>query len=102
MDTKHKMLLNNYHVIAVGVLDAAQQFNLVTLAVSNKEDSYLFESFLRCIKTDFQKKYGELDITATMSDNCNAIQSAFHAIFPDCKLGNCLYHLITNNKKNRE
>jgi hypothetical protein len=33
--TKHRVLMNNYPVTAVGFLDAGQQFNLVMLAVSN-------------------------------------------------------------------
>ena len=42
VDTEHNMLLNNYHVMAVDVLNAAQKFNLVALSASNKEDNYIF------------------------------------------------------------
>jgi hypothetical protein len=38
IDSKHRLLIENYPVTAVGFLDAAQQFNLVMLDVSNKED----------------------------------------------------------------
>jgi hypothetical protein len=33
IDSKHRVLINNYPVTAVGFLDAGQQFNLVMLAV---------------------------------------------------------------------
>jgi hypothetical protein len=38
IDSKHRVLMNNYPLTAVGFLDEGQQLNLVMLAVSNKED----------------------------------------------------------------
>jgi hypothetical protein len=37
MDSKHKELIGNYPVTALGILDAGQ-FNLIALALSSKED----------------------------------------------------------------
>jgi hypothetical protein len=38
INSKHRVLMNNYPVTAVGFLDAGQRFYLVMLAFSNKED----------------------------------------------------------------
>jgi hypothetical protein len=50
VDSKHRVLMNNYPATAVGFLDAGQQFNLVMLAVSNKEDEEIFCSLIQSLK----------------------------------------------------
>jgi hypothetical protein len=45
IDSKHRVLLNNYLISVVGILDAGQQFNMIALAVSNKE----YEEFFYCL-----------------------------------------------------
>ena len=50
VDSKHRVLMNNYPVTAVGFLDAGQQFNLVMLAVSNKEDEEFFCSLIQSLQ----------------------------------------------------
>jgi hypothetical protein len=47
IDSKHRVLLNNYLISVVGILDAGQQFNMIALAVSNKEDEEFFYSLLQ-------------------------------------------------------
>jgi hypothetical protein len=50
IDSKHRLLIDNYPVTAVGFLDAAQQFNLVMLDVSNKEDEEFFCSLIQSLQ----------------------------------------------------
>jgi hypothetical protein len=50
LDSKHRMLMNNYPITALGIRDVGQQFNLIALAVSNKEDEELYTSFLKSIQ----------------------------------------------------
>ena len=38
MNSKHKVLMNNYPITALGILDAGQLFNLIAVALSNKKD----------------------------------------------------------------
>jgi hypothetical protein len=38
----------------VGILDAGQQFHMVALAVSNKEDEEVLYSLLQAVKDSFQ------------------------------------------------
>jgi hypothetical protein len=40
--------MNNYPITVLSVLDAGQQFNLVALAVSNKEDEEFYTLFVKC------------------------------------------------------
>jgi hypothetical protein len=54
MDSEHRVLMNNYPVTAIGVLDAGQQFNLIALAVSNKEDENMYSAFMQGIETVLQ------------------------------------------------
>jgi hypothetical protein len=50
IDSKHRVLMDNYPVTAVGFLDAGQQSNLVMLAVSNKEDEEFFCSLIQSLQ----------------------------------------------------
>jgi hypothetical protein len=47
MDAEHRVLMNNYPVTALGVLDAGQQFNLIALALSNKEDENKYSAMIQ-------------------------------------------------------
>jgi hypothetical protein len=42
LDSKHRVILNNYPITVVWILGAGQQFNMIALAVSNKEDEEFF------------------------------------------------------------
>jgi MULE transposase domain/SWIM zinc finger len=101
LDSKHRILMNNYPVTALGVLDAGQQFNLVALAVSNKEDEELYTSLIMSVQTIVQALGITLKVECTMSDNCDAIQNAFQNCFPLSLRGNCNFHLQQNIKKKR-
>jgi hypothetical protein len=46
IDSKHHVLLNDYSITVFGILDAGQQFNMIALAVSNKEDKEFFYCLL--------------------------------------------------------
>jgi hypothetical protein len=54
MDSKHRVLMNNYPVTALGVLDAGQQFNLIALALSNKEDKNMYSAMIQGVETILQ------------------------------------------------
>jgi hypothetical protein len=101
LDSKHRVLMNNYPVTVLGVLDAGQQFNLVALAVSNKEDEEFYTSFVRSIQTEVQALGINWEVACTMSDNCDAIQNAFQSCFPQSLRGNCNFHIQQNIKKKR-
>jgi hypothetical protein len=51
MDSKHRVLMNNYPVTAFGVLDAGQQFNFIALALSNKEDKNMHSAIIQGMET---------------------------------------------------
>jgi MULE transposase domain len=101
LDSKHRVLMNNYPITALGILDAGQQFNLLALAVSNKEDEVFYTSFLQSIQTQVQALGIVWSVECTMSDNCDAIQNAFQCCFPTSKRGNCNFHIHQNIKKKR-
>jgi MULE transposase domain len=101
LDSKHRVLMNNYPITALGILDAGQQFNLIALAVSNKEDEELYTSFLKSIQSQVQGLGITWDVTCTMSDNSDAIQNAFETCFPTSRRGNCNFHIHQNIKKKR-
>jgi MULE transposase domain len=101
VDSKHRVLLNNYPITVVGILDAAQQFHLLALAVSNKENEEFFYDLLQAVKTSLIRLGARPDIGCTMSDNSNAIQNALRRSFPDATIGNCIFHLQQNIKKKR-
>jgi hypothetical protein len=42
IDSKHRVLLNNYPITVVGILNAGQQFNVIAFALSNKEHEEFF------------------------------------------------------------
>jgi hypothetical protein len=54
MDLKHRVLINNYPITALGVLDAEQQFNLIALALSNKEDENMYSAMIQGVETVLQ------------------------------------------------
>jgi MULE transposase domain len=101
LDSKHRVLMNNYPITALGILDAGQQFKLVALAVSNKEDKAFYTSFLQSIQTHEQALGIVWSIECTMYDNCDAIQNAFQSYFAMSKRGNCNFHIHQNIKKKR-
>jgi hypothetical protein len=47
IDSKLHVLLNDYSITVVGILDAGQQFNMTALAVSNKEEEEFFYCLLQ-------------------------------------------------------
>jgi MULE transposase domain/SWIM zinc finger len=101
VDSKHRVLMNNYPVTAVGFLDAGQQFNLVMLAVSNKEDEEFFCSLIQSLQNALASCSIAISVECTMSDNCSAIQHALHQYYPNSLAGNCKFHLLQNIKKKR-
>jgi hypothetical protein len=101
LDSKHRILMNNYPVTALGVLDAGQKFNLVALDVSNKEDPELHTAFIKSVRTLVQEVRITLNVEYRMSDNCDAIQNAFQNSFPLSLPGNCKFHLQQDIKKKR-
>jgi MULE transposase domain/SWIM zinc finger len=101
IDSKYRVLMNNYPITAVGVLDAGQQFNLIALAVSNKEDEEFYTSFLKSIEAFLLTLGIPLNVSCTMSDSCDAIHNALHACFPTSRIGNCYFHIMQNIKKKR-
>jgi MULE transposase domain len=101
MDSKHRVLMNNYPVTDVGVLDAGQQFNLIALAVSNKEDKNMYSAFIQGIETVLQSIDVQTDPECTISDNSDAIQKSFMRYYPNSSIGGCFFHLLQNIKKKR-
>jgi hypothetical protein len=81
IDSKHRVLLNNYPITVVGILDAGQQFHMVALAVSNKEDEEFFYCFLQAVKNSLQVLELYPTFTCTMSDNSDAIQRSLRRCF---------------------
>jgi hypothetical protein len=60
LDSKHLLLMNNFPITAFGILDAGLQFNLIDLAVSNKEDEKIYTSFLKSIQSQLLVSFGTL------------------------------------------
>jgi hypothetical protein len=100
IDSKHRVLLNDYPITVVGILDAGQQFHMVALAVSNREDEEFFYCLLQAVKDSLQVLELYPTFTCTMSDNSDAIQRALRRCFPMAVIGNCIFHLQQNIKKN--
>jgi MULE transposase domain len=101
IDSKRRGLLNNYPITAVGILDAGQQYTMIALAVSNKEDEEVFILFVQAVKDSSQLLELYPKFTCTMSDNSGAIQRALRRCFPSAVLGNFLFHLQQTIKKKR-
>jgi MULE transposase domain len=101
IDSKHRILMNNYPVTAVGFLDAVQQFNFVLLAVSNKEDEEFFCSLIQNLQNSLASCNTGIFVECTMLDNCSAIQHALRQCYPNSLTGNCKFHLLQNIKKKR-
>ena len=99
MDSKHRVLMNNYPVTALGVLDAGQQFNLIALALSNKEDENMYSAMIQGVETVLQSIGVHMDPESTMSDHFNAIQKSFLRYYPNGSIGGCFFHLLQNIKK---
>jgi hypothetical protein len=51
MTSKHRVLMNNYHETCLGVLNAGQQFNLIALVLSNKEDENMYSAMIQGLET---------------------------------------------------
>jgi hypothetical protein len=85
----------------VGILDAGQQFNMIALAVSNKEDEEIFYCLLQAVKNSLQLLELYPTFTSTMSDKSDAMQRALRRCFPSVVIGNCLFHLQQNINKKR-
>jgi MULE transposase domain len=99
LDSKHRFLMNNYPITVLGVLDAGQQFNIVALDVSNKEDEEFYTSFVKSIQTQVQNLGISWAMDCTMSDNCDAIKNTFETCLPQSLRGNCTFHIQQNIKK---
>jgi hypothetical protein len=82
MDAKHRVLMNNHPLTALGVLDAEQQFNLIVLALSNKEDKNMYSAMIQCVETVLQSIGVHMDPECTMSDNCDSIQNLVRRYYP--------------------
>jgi hypothetical protein len=74
----------------VGILDAGQQFHMIALAVSNKEDEEFLYYLLRVVKDSMQLLELHHTFTCTMSDNSVAIQRALRRCFTSAVIGNLL------------
>jgi MULE transposase domain len=83
----------------VGILDAGQQFHMVALAVSNKEDEEFFYCLLQAVKDLLQVLELYPTFTCTMSGKSDAIQRALRRCFLMDVIGNCIFHLQQNMKK---
>jgi hypothetical protein len=99
MDSKHRVLMNNYPVTALVVLNAGQHFNLIALALSNKEDENMYSAVIQAVKTVLQSIGVHMDPECTMSDNFDAIQKSFIRYYPNSSMGGCFFHLLQNIKK---
>jgi hypothetical protein len=93
--------MNNYPVTALSVLDAGQQFNLIALALSNKEDEKSIRLRYKVWKIVLQSIGVHMDPECTMSDNCDAIQKSYLRYYPNGSIGGCFFHLLQNIKKKR-
>jgi MULE transposase domain len=98
LDSKHRVLVNNYPVTALGVLDAGQQFNLIALALSNKEDKNMYSAMIQGVETVLQSIGVYMDPECTMSDDSNAIQKSFIRYYPNGSICGCFFHLQQNIK----
>jgi hypothetical protein len=101
IDSKHRVLMNNYPVTAVGFLDAEQQFILFMLAVSNKEDEDFFCSLIQNLQNALASCTMGISVECTMSNNCSAIQHALRQCYPNSLTENCKFHLLRSIKKKR-
>jgi hypothetical protein len=99
IDSKHRVSLRNYLITVVGILDSGQQFNMIALVVSNKEDEEIFYCLLQAVRDSLQLLELYPAFTCTMSDNSDAIQRALRRCFPNAVIGNFLFHLQQNIKK---
>ena len=97
-DSKYKLFLNNYPIIVLGCFDACQQFNLIALSVSNKEDEKAFSDIFIWTQRACMEVEADLTPNCTMSDNCEAIMNSFQNLFPQATIGNCFFHLQKNIK----
>jgi MULE transposase domain len=77
MDSKYRVLINSYPVTALGVLDAGQQFNLIELALSNKEYENMYSAMMQGVESVLQSVGVQVEPECTMSDNSDAIQKSF-------------------------
>jgi hypothetical protein len=88
--------MNNYPMTAVGSLDAGQQFNLVMLAVSNKEDEESFCSLIQSLQNALASCSIAIYVECTMSGNCSATQHELRQYYPSSLTENCKFHLLQN------
>jgi DNA-binding LacI/PurR family transcriptional regulator len=86
--------MDNYPVIALGVLDAGQQFNLIALALPNKEDENMYSAMVQGVETVLQSIGVHMDPECTMSDNYDAIQKSFIRYYPNGSIGGCFFHIL--------
>jgi MULE transposase domain len=99
MDSKHRVLMNNYQVTALGFFDAGQQFNLIAMALSNKEDKNMYWTMIQGVETVLQSIGVHMDPEYTMFNNCDAIQKSFLRYYPNGSIGGFFFHLLQNIKK---
>ena len=81
MDSKHRVTNLNFPIAALGLIDAGMQFWLTSIAVSNKEDSTMYENLLQKTMEFFDPHEFKSQIVCTQSENYAAIQLAFWAVF---------------------
>ncbi len=102
MDSKHRVKNLNFLITALALIDKGTQFRLISIAVSNKEDSTVYKNLLQKTMEFFDPHKFKSQIVCTQSDNCAAIQSAFRAVLQRVSLGKCLFHLMQNNHRKRD
>jgi hypothetical protein len=101
MNSKHRVLMNKYPVTALGVLDGVQQFNLIALALSNKEHENMYSPMIQGVETVLQSIDVHMYPECTMFDNCDAIQKSFIRYYRNGSIGGCIFHILQNIKKKR-
>jgi len=101
IDSKHRLLHNNYPLSVIGVLDSGQQFHLVAFAISNKEDESMYNNFISATLNTGRNLYPTIAVGCTQSDQSAAVMNALRSNFPDATIGSCLFHLQQNNKRKR-
>ena len=84
------------------MLDKAQQFHPFAIAVSNREDSVMYEAMINGVRKLLLEEDNMMRISCTISDNADAIINAFQKSFPEARIGNCYFILPKISKKLRE
>ena len=82
----------------VGFSNAYQQFSLIALRVSNKEDKKALSDNLAWIQPVCMEVQVDFIPDRTISENCDSILNYAQSLFPQATIGNCFLHLQKNIK----